>query len=102
MQGNMKRCYACGLPTLARTCAMAADYSGHAKFFDRNGSSFYIQGHRRIFQQGISTQLTSLCQADMARALQTFLQSEHQLVGLLTGTSWDFSIISGGMSALGA
>ena len=28
----------------------------------------------------------------MARAFQTFLQSEQQLVGLLTGTSWNFSM----------
>ena len=28
----------------------------------------------------------------MARAFQTFLQSEHQLAGLLTGTSWNFSM----------
>ena len=33
MQGNIKRSYALGLPTLAWTCAIAADYSGHANVF---------------------------------------------------------------------
>ena len=47
-------CYAFGLPALGRTCAIAADYSGHTEFFDRKVSSSYIQGHRD-FHHGIST-----------------------------------------------
>ena len=35
----------------------------------------------------------------MARAFQTILQPEHQLVGPLTGTSWHFSDISSDISA---
>ena len=35
----------------------------------------------------------------MAPAFQTFLRPEHQVVGLLTGTSWHFSDISSDISA---
>ena len=60
-------------------------------FFDRKVSSC-IQRHR-VFQQGLST-WPAIPETDVARAFQTFLQSKHRLVGLLTGTSWKFSEIS--------
>ena len=81
----MKHCYAFGLPALGQICALAAGYSGRKRiFFERRLSSRYIQGHR-VFHQGISTRPAIGCQAEFAQALQTFLQSEHLLVGLLTG-----------------
>ena len=78
---------------------IAADFTPVTPdFFDRKVNSCYIRGHR-VFQQGLSTPPAIPCRADVARAFQTFLQSEHRLVGLLTGASWNFSEISNDISA---
>ena len=60
-------------------------------FFDRKVDSCYLYIQRHwVFQQGLSTRPAIPWQADVARAFQSFLQLEHWLVGLLTGTSWNF------------
>ena len=89
LEGKIKHCYAFGVPALGQRSNMCArcDYSGRKRnFFEGKLSSRYIQGHR-VFHQGISMRPAIGCQAEFAQALQTFLQSEHLLVGLLTGTS---------------
>ena len=62
-------------------------------FFNRKVSSSYIEGHP-VFHQGISMRPVLPCQAEVARALQTF---SH---GLLTRTSWHLSNISHDITAL--
>ena len=83
MQGKMKCCYAFGLPARGRKCAIAADFSGHAHFF-RQESLLQLRWRTSVFHHRISMRPVLPCQAEVARALQTF---SH---GLLTRTSWHF------------
>ena len=102
MQGNIKRSYALRTPTLARTCAIAADYSGHANFVRQGKSPPFIFMDIGFFSKELQRNLLLYATLTWLGPSKPFLQSEHRLVGLLTGTSWDISKKSGGISALRA
>ena len=101
MQGNIKLSYALRTPTLARTCAIA-DYSGHANFVRQGKSPPFIFMDIGFFSKELQCNLLFCARLTWLRPSKPFLQSEHRLVGLLTGTSWDISKQSGGISALRA
>ena len=102
MQGNIKRSYALRTPTLARTCAIAADYSGHANFVRQGKSPPFIFMDIGFFSKELQRNLLFCARLTWLGPSKPFLQSKHRLVGLLTGTSWDISKKSGGISALRA
>ena len=102
MQGNIKRSYALRTPTLARTCAIAADYSGHTNFVRQGKSPPFIFMDIGFFSKELQRNLLFCARLTWLGPSKPFLQSEHRLVGLLTGTSWDISKKSGGISALRA
>ena len=102
MQGNIKRSYAVRTPALARTCAIAADYSGHANFVRQGKSPPFTFMDIGFFSRELQRNLLLYARLTWLRPSKPFLQSEHRLVGLLTGTSWDISKQSGGISALRA
>ena len=66
MHRNIKRSYALGCEHLLEHVRSLLITPVAPIFFDRKVAPFYIHG-QGIFQQGISTQLAILCQADVAR-----------------------------------
>ena len=81
-----------GLPTLARTCAITADYSGHAEFFDRKVSSFYIQGHRGFFSREFQRNLLFYARLTWLGPCRPFCKRNISW--------WDFSLEQVGISPL--